>query len=402
MSLFNEKENENVDECPLSSFSTPRNTMIKHLPPFQSHYHHNPRVVLRISIAFLAILPLLIMSTSVLAAKQIAFVVGIETYENLGPEDQLDNPVRDAKAVSQSLRNLGFDVIEGINLTISEFDDKWQKVLDKTTSKDTLVFFFSGHGVEVDGENLLLPRDIPYFKFGRHKKFQRRSVSVTDLFSDLRTGDRQPPKVTIMILDACRDNPTIPSEYKKGFGRKEGLAEIPKARGSFIMYSAAPGKISLDRLGANDQHPNSVYTRILLPLIEQLNLSIQDMAIKVRELVYTLTQEADYEQIPEYTDGIIGRFCLAGCQGELDIEEAKKYAEQEAKRREKGKRTQKELEKLISKNLELEALYGTENKEEFEYDSVYRLPSDGTPIYLSLAFPKTTHLKKRVELWLGK
>lgn len=261
------------------------------------------------------------LSSTVSAAegKRVAFVVGINKYENLGKDRQLERAVNDAREVSRTLRKIGFQVTEGIDVTTSEFDSKWQNVLNSLTEEDTFVLFFSGHGVEVDGENLLLPRDIPYFKFGRHRQFKRQAVSVSELMNDLRTGDHQHPKVTVMILDACRENPTIPPEYRtKGGKRKGGLAAINKTGGMFILYAAAPGTVSLDRLGPDDTDPNSVYTRSLLPLLNQANLSIQDLAIKVRERVHDLTET---EQIPEYTDGLIGPFCFAGCVGKLHAEQ---------------------------------------------------------------------------------
>lgn len=223
-----------------------------------------------------------VFAESASAAKRVAFVVGIDTYDNLGEDDQLRKPVNDAKAISKTLTNIGFEVTEGFNLTIDEFDEKWQKVLNNTTAKDTLLFYFSGHGVEVGGENFLLPRTVPYFEFGRDKRFKRKSISVSDLLDDLKFGDSQTPEVTVMILDACRDNPTIPSKYKKGIGSKGGLIEIPKARGKFLMYAAAPGQVALEQLAPDDKHPNSIYTRTLLPFLEQPNLSIQDLAIKAR------------------------------------------------------------------------------------------------------------------------
>ncbi len=249
--------------------------------------------------------------------KRVAFVVGINTYENLGKDKYLERAVSDARTISRSLKSLGYEVIEGIDVTLSDFDKKWQAALEKTTSEDTLLFFFSGHGVEIDGENFLLPRNVPYFAFGRDKQFKRRAVSVTELMADLKTGDRKPPKVTVMILDACRDNPTIPPQYKtKGMMPQGGLAKVPKTRGTFILYAAEPGKLSLDRLGPDDTDPNSVFTRSLLPLLGQANLSIQNLAIQVKEQVHALT--GNYEQLPEYTDGLIGQFCLAGCAVNAD------------------------------------------------------------------------------------
>ena len=262
--------------------------------------------------------------------KRIAFVVGINRYDNFDSGSQLQYPVNDAKAVSLELRKIGFEVFEGINLTESEFYEKWQLVLDQISSQDIFIFFFSGHGVQIEGENFLLPGDVPYFEYGRSKQFKRRSINVPELFADLKIGAQQPPKMTIMILDASRHDPTIPPEFRlsdlKQKGRKNvELDSLPGLPGTFILYSAAPGQVSLDRLGPNDPSPHSVFIRKLLPLIGQPGLSIQDLAVRVKNEVYEETANFGLEQIPSYSDRMLGMYCLAGCQpGTLDTKKRPK------------------------------------------------------------------------------
>ncbi|MCA9464796.1 MAG: SUMF1/EgtB/PvdO family nonheme iron enzyme, partial [Nitrospira sp.] len=251
--------------------------------------------------------------------KRIAFVVGINSYDNLAFRDQLQFSVSDAKAVSVELRKLGFEVFEGVNLTESEFYEKWRLVLDQISSQDIFLFFFSGHGVQIEGENFLLPRDVPYFEFGRSRQFKQQSIDVSELFNDLKIGAQQPPKMTLIILDASRDDPTIPPEFRssgfKGKGRKNvELNSLPGPPGTFILYSAAPGQVSLERLGPNDSSPHSVFIRKLLPLIGQPGLSIPDLAVRVRNEVYEETANLGLEQIPSFSDGMLGMYCLAGCQ----------------------------------------------------------------------------------------
>lgn len=266
--------------------------------------------------AVLSLLTLALLSTPVSAAKRIAFVVGIDTYDNLGPDDQLLNPVNDARAISRKLQELEFDVTDGPNVSRRQFNTKWQDILDKTTADDTLVLFYSGHGVQVDGQNYLLPRDIPYIKHGRSNELKREALNVSELLLDLRTGDRQPPKVTVMILDACRDDPTIPSGFK-GFGPKGGLASMFPPEGTFIMFSAAAGESALDVLGSEDTSKNSVYTRTLLPLLDEPNLSLPVLARELRRRVATLAKTyKDHQQRPAYFDELIGKFCLAECQAQ--------------------------------------------------------------------------------------
>ncbi len=286
--------------------------MVTRLYSYQYLLLNSLRWMLKLCVA---VLSLSLLSVSVSVAKRIAFVVGIDKYENLGDDKQLKNPVHDAQEMARELKKLGYEVTSGINTTRREFYTKWHSITNKITSEDTLLFFYSGHGIQIDRQNFLLPSDIPFFKFGRHTQYKSESISVNGLLNDLQPGDtRQSPEVTVMILDACREDPTVPAEYK-AIGGKGGLAKIlTPPQGTFIMYAASPGKVSLDRLGSEDLEKTSVYTRTLLPLLRRPNLSIQDLAIKVRYDVYKLTKSiANFVQIPEYTDGIIGRFCLAGC-----------------------------------------------------------------------------------------
>jgi len=98
---------------------------------------------------------------------RVAFVVGIGTYDNLPAQAQLKNPLNDGEAVAQKLSEIGFRVVNAPNLTRSNFNAKWQDVLNSLSEGDTFVMFFSGHGVQIDGLNYLLPRDIPHIEYGR-------------------------------------------------------------------------------------------------------------------------------------------------------------------------------------------------------------------------------------------
>lgn len=145
--------------------------------------------------------------------KRVAFVVGIGTYDNLAADKQLRNAVNDAEGVSAKLTEIGFQVTKASNLTRPAFNAKWQNVLDSLTRDDTFVLFFSGHGVQIDGQNYLLPRDIPFIEYGRQAQLTREAISLNEILTELTTGDRTHPKQTVVILDACRDNPLIPPGY---------------------------------------------------------------------------------------------------------------------------------------------------------------------------------------------
>jgi uncharacterized caspase-like protein len=95
-----------------------------------------------------------------LAERKVAFVVGIDKYDNLGQQQQLQRAVNDARSVGTALASLGFEVVRAENLGRGAFNAEWQKFLDKLQPDDTAAIYFSGHGVEIEGLNFILPRDV--------------------------------------------------------------------------------------------------------------------------------------------------------------------------------------------------------------------------------------------------
>ncbi len=263
-------------------------------------------------ILFLILWGIMSLVTVAGAEKRVAFVVGIDTYDELGPTDQLKNAVNDATAVAAKLEALGFKVNFGTNLTRKAFNVLWDKTLNQIEGGETLVVFFSGHGVELEGRNYLLPRDVPYTQQGRSTLLQRESLSLNILLDDLSMGDRLHPQVSVVMLDACRDNPFVP-EGLRSVGARGGLASVEAPDGIFVMYAAASRMTAFDRLPSEKDIANSLFTRTLLPLISRADLSIQELSTRVKDKVWTLADEAGYVQRPTYYDGIIGRFCLPGC-----------------------------------------------------------------------------------------
>ncbi len=248
------------------------------------------------------------------SAKQFAFVVGIDAYDNLPAHQQLKRAVSDARAVAQTFRDLNYDdVLTGENLTRSEFNALWQKLLNTSGPEDTVSIDFSGHGVEIDGQNFLIPRDFPPAVYGREQRVKRESLSVQEMLLDLR-GVRPKAKLALLILDACRDHPLIPPG-QKSTSEKGGLTGMDAPSGTFIMYAAGAGQTALDRLPKNDPDPNSVYTRKLIPLLKTKGLAIHELARDVRQQVHQLAATVPHPQTPAHYDELINRFCVAGCDG---------------------------------------------------------------------------------------
>jgi uncharacterized caspase-like protein len=170
--------------------------------------------------AAIFLLLLALMPSAAHAEKRIAFVVGIDKYDNLGPQQQLQRAVNDARSVGATFASLGFEVVRAENASRATFNAEWQKFLDKLQPGDTAAIYFSGHGVEIEGLNFLLPRDVPNISYGRQEQLKRESLSISELVLALR---KRKPQVTLVILDACRDNPLIPPEQRSlSWGR--GLA----------------------------------------------------------------------------------------------------------------------------------------------------------------------------------
>ncbi len=190
-----------------------------------------------------------------LAEKHLALVIGNDKYPNLASHAQLERAVNDARAVSQAFTDLGFEVIEAEDVSRSAFSARWQQFLLKVAEGDVVAFYFSGHGIEVEGLNFLIPSDIPNVEYGRQEQIKRESISVSELLLDLK---KRRPGVSLLILDACREHPLIPDEYRSSGAKPGGLAKMDAPNGTFIMYSAGAGQTALDRLPPPQTDPDPV------------------------------------------------------------------------------------------------------------------------------------------------
>src|SRR5262249_11276831 len=144
--------------------------------------------------------------------------------------------------------------------------------------------FFSGHGIEIEGGNYLIPRDVPAVGTGEARRLKNDSLSFDEMRRDLAA---QGPRLSLFILDACRDNPFTDTRGRS-IGGAKGLVPVQAEQGSFIMFAAGVRESALDRLDENDRDPNSVYTRKLLPLLKQPGLALPAVAQRVRREVSVL------------------------------------------------------------------------------------------------------------------
>jgi formylglycine-generating enzyme required for sulfatase activity len=236
------------------------------------------------------------------AEKRVALVIGNESYVNLAANEQLQKAVNDARAVGMALKQIGFDVIEGENLGRQALLARIDQASQRLTAGDTVFFFFSGHGIAVDGFNYILPTDVPAVGSGQFTSLTGAAIREEDVTAAFQ---RAGARVAIVVLDACRNNPFAASGTK-GVGGEKGLAPHEPPSGVFTFYAASRGESALDRLYEGDRNPNSVFTRVLVPALSRPNLDLPALAREVREEVTRLARTVNHAQRPAYYDETSG------------------------------------------------------------------------------------------------
>ena len=221
-----------------------------------------------------------------MADKRVAFVVGNGAYRNVTP---LPNPAMDAKAMARMLRNVGFDVVEGTNLTRDKMTEKLLEFGKKAEGADVALFFYAGHGIALNGTNYLLPVDADIKSEMDVKLGSAINVDVT---LEQTMADA---KVKLVFLDACRDNPFAAkiksSNATRSVSVQSGLAEMKSGEGTLIAFATGPGQTALDGEAGTD----SPFTRALIGNIAAPGVEIQQAMTKVRAQV---NEETNKGQLP--------------------------------------------------------------------------------------------------------
>lgn len=238
------------------------------------------------------------------AQNRLAFVVGNDAYQNVTP---LQKAVNDARAVGRTLQQLGFRVTLGENLAWREYVEKFSAFENSIQPGDTAFLFYSGHGVEIDGANFLIPVDAPKVAPEQQSLLKDVSISTDNMIQRLKSRGT---RTQIIVLDACRENPFRQSNGRS-VGGARGLAGTQVPGGVFMIYSAGLGEVALDRLSDNDANPNSIFTRSFLPLLEDPENSLVAVAKQTRAKVSMLASRVGGTQFPAYYDEIDGDIFLA-------------------------------------------------------------------------------------------
>lgn len=254
-------------------------------------------------------------SVTIAEARRVALVIGINDYREI---PKLEKAVGDATEMTATLTRLGFEVTRvldadrrTLNLAISDFTAS-------LTSDDTALVHFSGHGVEIDGENYLLPADVPKPQSGREDAVKYEAIGLQRLIAQLaQSGAR----TRLFIVDACRDNP-FEQAGVRSVGSSRGLARVEAPAGTFVMYSAGYRQKALDRLGPDDASSTSVYTRVLSAKLLEPGKSVAQVAQEVRGEVQALAKAAGHDQRPAYYDELSSALVLQAAAPKASTPEA--------------------------------------------------------------------------------
>ena len=253
---------------------------------------------MRFLIAVMSVAALLVSANVAKADKRVAFVVGNGAYKNVAP---LPNPAIDAKSMAKLLRNVGFDVVEGANLTRDKMTERLLEFGKKAEGADVALFFYAGHGIAINGTNYLLPVDADLKSEMDVKLGSAINIDVT---LDQTMADA---KVKLVFLDACRDNPFAAKIKSNSATRsvsvQSGLAEMKSGEGTLIAFATGPGQTALD----GQDGTNSPFTRALMANIASPGVEIQQAMTKVRAQV---NEETNKNQLPWGHTNLIGAVYL--------------------------------------------------------------------------------------------
>jgi Flp pilus assembly protein TadD len=222
-----------------------------------------------------------------------ALLIGNQKYI----QRPLRNPIHDATDMADALRALGFDAELVTDASRSDMEKAVSAFTARIGPGDLGVFFYAGHGFQLDASNYLAPVE---FAAETEAEAQQRAIS----FDAIKTGlERTSADAIVMILDSCRDNP-----FRTGSGPSHGLALMEAGLGSYIAFAASPGKTASD----NPRDRNGLFTKCLLEHVKQ-PVGIAELFRQVRREVAT---DSDGAQRPYLHDQMIGDLHLSATEPE--------------------------------------------------------------------------------------
>lgn len=220
--------------------------------------------------------------------RRVALVIGNSRYA-ISP---LPNPVNDARDISAVLQSLGFEVILVLDAGLREME----KAIDLFSRKAhgaTALFFYAGHGLQVDGENYLIPIGAELEDEG---DVRYEAVAAGRVLDNLRYAESN---LNIIVLDACRNNPFVRSFRSS----TRGLARLNAPRGSIVGFSTAPGDVASDGAGRNSPYAAAFIRHAATP----------DLTVEAffKEVAKDVAGQTGGKQRPWISSDFLGEFHFA-------------------------------------------------------------------------------------------
>lgn len=223
-------------------------------------------------------------------ARKMALVVGNSAY----PKSPLRNPANDARAIAGMLTELGFQTQSALDVNLRNLERSVNEFVSRVGPGDVAMFYYAGHGIQLEGENYLVPVD---FDAKDEADAKYASYSVSRVQERL---EKAGARVVLMVLDACRNNPFQASRSVTGGG---GLAAMGSGKGTLIAFATAPGKTADD----NPRGNNGLFTSHLVTALKEPGLSVDQVFNRVRERVY---EDSGGKQVPWTVSSVIGDLFL--------------------------------------------------------------------------------------------
>jgi len=234
---------------------------------------------------------------------RVALVIGNNAYS----DSPLLNPVNDARAMSQALRRFGFELVYGENLSLTDMKRNIRTFGEKIRNGGVGLFYYAGHGVQINGRNYLIPVSATITK---EEEVEDEAVDVGLVLAQMQNARN---RLNLIILDACRNNP-----FARSFRSiNSGLASINAPSGTLIAYATAPGSVASDGAAKN-----GLYTQELLNTMSVPGLKIEELFKRVRIAVQNKTAG---KQIPWEASSLVGEFAFDE-QAANEVAEVKSFS----------------------------------------------------------------------------
>lgn len=238
-----------------------------------------------IKLYLLAAFSALLWTPSAIASRK-ALVIGNNSY----PGNRLTNAVNDARSVATEFNKLGYQTTLGTDLDRHSMNRRIRAFSESLKPGDVAVMYYAGHGMQMNGENYLIPTD---FKVGLPEEVGERAISLSSILASFKARNTS---TQIIILDACRNNP-----FKGTRSIADGWASMSTSAGTLLAFGTSPGSTASDDPAA----PHGLFTLALLKYLDSSPLTAEMMLSQVREQVIV---DSRGSQVPWTASSLTGSF----------------------------------------------------------------------------------------------